>query len=100
MTTPYERGKRMERQAVEDLEALGYGAQRTAGSHGPFDVIAWDESMVMLIQVKRSDESPYFAQLIEEARIAWEDLPIPEDPHILRYLWIRYGGTWHKFRLE
>ncbi len=34
------------------LEAAGYTASRTAGSHGPVDVIAWDALGLRLIQVK------------------------------------------------
>ena len=38
------------------LREYGFSVVRTAGSHGPFDVIAWCESGAMFIQVKRSNK--------------------------------------------
>lgn len=100
MITPYERGRRMEQQAVEDLRKLGYEAQRTAGSHGPFDVVAWSAGFVWLIQVKRVDNSAGIAPAISEARTAWEDHQKPDIPWVVCKVWVRYEGAWHTFRLD
>ena len=52
--TNYERGVEKERLILETAESLGYqAAMRTAGSHGPFDVILLSPLGVRLIQVKR-----------------------------------------------
>jgi len=54
MNKNYRRGYEIERKAVKELKELGYNAVRTAGSHSPFDVIAWNEDQVRFIQIKRS----------------------------------------------
>ncbi len=38
--TPYEIGVEAERELVNDLREMGWLASRTAGSHGPVDVVA------------------------------------------------------------
>lgn len=41
------------------LEAAGYQTARTAGSHGLFDIIAWNEVGFIFVQVKSNkDASP------------------------------------------
>ena len=50
--TNYKRGVKKEREAMKQLEAVGYEAMRTAGSHGIFDVIATGPT-VRFIQIKR-----------------------------------------------
>jgi hypothetical protein len=49
----YTAGRRAEYRAQRILEAAGYVTARMAGSHGAFDVIAWNGAQVRLIQVKR-----------------------------------------------
>ena len=58
MPTNYESGVYAERLAMAELRADGYTVVRTAGSHGPVDVIAWDEWLVLLIQIKRGEKRP------------------------------------------
>lgn len=49
----YDRGVRFERQIMEEWAAKGYEVSRTAGSHSPFDVIAYrSDHPVALIQCK------------------------------------------------
>lgn len=48
----YDRGAYYERRTMKTLEDLGYDVYRTAGSHGVFDVIAYNASFFRLIQVK------------------------------------------------
>jgi len=50
--TNYANGARRERQLVALLEERGYACQRSAGSHGPFDIIAWNSKKHLHIQVK------------------------------------------------
>ncbi len=51
--TNYRRGAAAEYKCVAALEAAGYVAQRSAGSHGPWDVCAVGANGVRLVQVKR-----------------------------------------------
>ena len=56
--TNYQKGADFERKVVKYFEELGYLAIRSAGSHGPFDVIAIPKREVcpgipILIQAKR-----------------------------------------------
>jgi Holliday junction resolvase len=44
--TNYSRGANFERAIVKDLEAKGYWCMRSAGSHGPVDVIAIATSLL------------------------------------------------------
>ena len=53
MTTNYEKGRAAEYKAMHQLRADGYAVLRTAGSHGMYDVIAWNPDTVRFIQIKR-----------------------------------------------
>ena len=44
MNKNYQRGVRLEREVVNIFKANGYIAQRTAGSHSPYDVVLIKES--------------------------------------------------------
>jgi Holliday junction resolvase len=55
----YRRGVDVERKAMKTLEQAGYMVARTAGSHGPFDVIAIGPLGVRLIQLKRVKDGRY-----------------------------------------
>ena len=50
--TNYAKGARLERELKAQLEKDGYTCVRAAGSHGMFDLVAWNERKVMLIQCK------------------------------------------------
>ena len=50
--TNYRKGSRVERKVMDRLDQRGWASARTAGSHGLFDVIAWNERGFRLIQVK------------------------------------------------
>ena len=50
--TNYERGREREYRSMRYLEAAGYRAHRTAGSHGEFDVIGIAPSGIVLVQCK------------------------------------------------
>ena len=53
MTTNYRSGSSVEYRIIKLFQSWGYEARRTAGSHGPFDVIAINSSEVVLIQAKK-----------------------------------------------
>jgi len=48
----YKKGRKGEYEVINKLREKGYIAVRTAGSHGPFDVIAIKNNTILLIQVK------------------------------------------------
>jgi Holliday junction resolvase len=50
--TSYERGAKFERNVKKILESLGLLVVRSAGSHGPVDLVALGESKVFLLQFK------------------------------------------------
>lgn len=48
----YKKGARNEYRAMRILESAGYVCSRAAGSHGAFDVVGWNRSGFVLVQVK------------------------------------------------
>lgn len=71
MATPYTAGLYYEYKCVNQLRAAGYGAQRTAGSHGPFDVIAWKPHEILLIQVKKVGDTASVDRALAAALKEW-----------------------------
>lgn len=83
--TNYERGVECERHAIHALEAVGYRAMRTAGSHGLYDVIAEGPTGVRLIQCKRTADG----KLSSDVETAREVLTMrPRIVGISRELWV------------
>lgn len=50
--TNYERGRQYEYKTMRFYEAMGYVCTRTAGSHGPWDVVCVSGGSIVLAQVK------------------------------------------------
>lgn len=48
----YARGAAFERRVLVDLQALGFVAVRSAGSHSPVDVVAARGGLLLLVQCK------------------------------------------------
>jgi Holliday junction resolvase-like predicted endonuclease len=86
MPTNYDRGRRHEDRAAQHLRENGYVAQRIAGSHGPFDVVAINASGVRLIQIKAQGATS------EQARRDLAALAVP--PCVSLELWERRRGGW------
>lgn len=55
--TQYERGRRLEWEVKKLYEEMGYLCVRSAGSHSPFDVVAFGERDVVAIQCKLTTKS-------------------------------------------
>ncbi len=93
--TNYERGVEKERKAQEQLEAVGYEAMRTAGSHGLFDVIGYGATGVRMIQIKRAKKDNDWKHDYENAIEQLKQLP--DLPSISRevWVWVDYQG-WRK----
>lgn len=100
MTTPYYSARRAEYTAIEDLTTNGYEAQRTAGSHSPFDIIAWKETELRLIQVKRVQHAWQISHAVNEAIAAWQNHHVPAVKNVAIDLWIRHTPEWHKYDLR
>jgi Holliday junction resolvase len=54
-TTRYERGRNLEYRLKKQLEDEGYTVIRSAGSHSPVDLVAFNQEEVLFIQVKSSE---------------------------------------------
>ena len=50
--TNYSKGADFERKCLKALHELGWGACRSAGSHGLVDVVAWFGHTVLMVQCK------------------------------------------------
>lgn len=66
MNKNYVAGRRLEYEVMQAWREKGYSVARTAGSHGAYDVIAFDPNRpVELIQVKRVTERSRAKRLLE-----------------------------------
>jgi len=54
----YAKGHRRELIARKILEAQGYNVIRSAGSHGPWDLVAYKDREIRFIQIKSSRPGP------------------------------------------
>jgi len=98
MPTNYQRGRAIEYQAIHMLKEQGYAAQRTAGSHGPFDIIAWNADSIRLIQIKGTRGPTAITTALTKARNTWRDTPIPRAPAISLEVWVKERSKWHVFK--
>ena len=55
--TAYQRGVRLEYLARDVLRQQGYVVVRSAGSHSPVDLAAFNTREVLLVQVKKAGQS-------------------------------------------
>ena len=78
--TPYQRGVRLEYRARDVLRTQGYVVVRSAGSHGPADLIALNRREVLLVQVKHA------GQPLRLALNALASLPAPS--HTRKQVWV------------
>jgi len=90
--TNYRRGAETERRIVEILEAAGYWAYRTAGSHGPWDVMAVGPSSVRLIQAKRSKKDSGWQADYERAVEQMRELPKIQNVSYEVWVWVDRKG--------
>ena len=58
---------------------------RSAGSKGPADLIAWDESVVYLIQCKKESKKNNYKEDADRLRV----VPVPKFQKWVKVLWIK-----------
>ena len=81
--TNYRRGVETERKIMAILEEAGYVAVRTAGSHGPVDVIGIGPNSIRCIQAKRTKKGTFsYEQELDQLR------QLPRNPHVSYELWV------------
>ena len=90
--TNYRRGTEKERQAMKELERVGYTAMRTAGSHGPFDVIAVAPQGIRLIQIGRVKKGNSYTGKLREAIEEIQDIPTPTGASKEVWIWRDHKG--------
>jgi Holliday junction resolvase len=89
---------RYEYEAKHMLEREGWAVTRSAGSHGPIDLIAMNAEHVMLIQVKSSSNigSSATLSILVEAVEALREVPAPAG-QVSRWLFLRaVPGGWRR----
>ena len=78
---PKRKGTRNEHRSIKLLESLGYHCIRSAGSLGPFDVVAYNDIGCIFIQCKSNS----FPSSIEMEQLKLE--PIPPNSVKLVHRW-------------
>lgn len=92
MKNPYAAGRRAEYKCVQQLKREGFNAVRTAGSHGPFDVVAWNRAGVRFIQVKKTKDFLRISPILTLARRTFEDADFPIWAQHAVEIWIHHQG--------
>jgi Holliday junction resolvase-like predicted endonuclease len=86
----YEKGRRAENEAQRMLERDGYEVARSAGSHGPADLIAWNEREIRFIQIKAIGHEQSAGVAIAAGRRRWNDAIRPTIESVSIETWVRY----------
>ena len=96
--TNYQSGVRFERERKAAYEDLGYTVLRTAGSHGPYDLVCVREGYaVLLIQCKLVKDETTAKRTYRQ----WvTPLPLDADRHYVQLLEIRIKGNTELYHYE
>ena len=93
--TQYSDGRKLEYAAAADLRANGYVVMRTAGSHGPADLIAIKPGELLFVQCKLD------GYLTPDERAKLQTLALMVDAVAVVARWVKDGraarqvGYWH-----
>jgi len=90
----YRRGYEIERRAMNELTKDNWLAIRAAGSHGPFDVWALKDKL-LLIQLKRAKSGGSYSRVFKE--LAKIHVPIFAEKWL--WCWTDRKG-WQKYRVN
>lgn len=102
-TNNYRRGRAAEYELKKKLEKEGYTVLRTAGSHGPFDLIAYtddDSNPVRFIQVKTTKSESVKDQLLNAGKDTSLELSGGDPsawPTYTQELYVKQGGKWYNY---
>jgi len=96
MSNKYHIGYMAERRARHTLEGWGYNVLRSAGSKGPFDLIAFNRKEFVLIQIKVCPFSkmPAFGTLKRQIK----EIAAPDNCEKQLWVWEKSRG-WHYFKI-
>lgn len=102
MIENYRRGRFVEYMARDHLRKAGCTTVRSAGSRSPVDLIAWSESVMRFIQVKRTQQFvggvQMAATMYRQEIKRLQALPKPQFPGSKIQLWVFVAdGTWRCF---
>lgn len=89
MNRNYNRGVAFERKIIEQLKQKGYRAARSAGSHGCFDVIAWNDSEIIFIQCKTTIKDKSYDSIYKKEIEEIKSEIVPHNGK--KELWIKCG---------
>jgi len=78
-----------ERELSDFLEGFGYQCLRSAGSRGPFDLVAINRNSFRVIQVKSTYDFQRKGNWNVFYRAALEMLALPHPPNMTKELWVR-----------
>lgn len=89
----YKVGYRAEIRARKLLESWGFTVVRAAASKGPFDLLAFDQTKMMLVQVKVCPHGkiPLYNTIRKELAV----VPAPANCRKELWVWERRGGFHH-----
>ena len=88
--TNYKRGAQKEYDICDILRQAGYNAQRSAGSHGVWDVCAIGPTGIRFIQVKRSKKE--WKADYESAKHELEQMPRFANVSYEVWVWLDHKG--------
>jgi len=94
MTTPYQKGVRVENLLANELRARGWTVLRGAGSKGPADLVAWKEPRVRFIQVKRCRSVSGLRRAVCDAIDKFEQGDAWFDSAVAFEITLRYQRYW------
>jgi len=95
--TNYTKGREVEYLARDLLVSRGYQVLRSAGSHSPIDLVAWQDSgRTLLVQVKRNkihlDGTSRVAQIYRHDIEALRSIPRPTGSTLELWVWTPHKG--------
>ena len=91
----YRRGAAIEYRATKEFKQMGFLAQRTAGSHSPFDIIVIGKKNVLLVQCKLLNKATESRIKAVEREFEREWTEIQHPPNTIPILLIyEFGKGW------
>ena len=90
-------GYRAELRAKKYLEDMGYNVIRSRGSHGLFDVVAFNKDVTRFIQIKKTKEKSIPAYIRERNVLA--DLAVSGSIRVEFWVWQERKG-WQFFLIK